>query len=99
MGERERMPNKEGQWEINRKGMCSGKAANIPNEKPQTSSHKRGTNGFSGNDKKKERNASKVQIQRDEEVYDGKEPHHVEIGTDLDSSGQIPHNTIPIMPR
>lgn len=37
--------------------------------------------------------------QRDKETEAGQESHHVEIGADFDSSGQVPHNTIPIMPR
>ncbi len=37
--------------------------------------------------------------QRDREVQGSQESHHVEIGADLHSSGQVPHNAIPIMPR
>lgn len=37
--------------------------------------------------------------QRDKETEAGQESHHVEIGADFDSSGQVPHNAIPIMPR
>lgn len=37
--------------------------------------------------------------QRDRETHGAPKSHHVEIGADLDSSGQVPHNAIPIMPR
>lgn len=42
---------------------------------------------------------SKVGEKRGKEAKAGQETHHVEIGADFDSSGQVPHNAIPIMPR
>lgn len=52
---------------------------------------------FSENMAKESERESKRQ--RDKETEAGQESHHVEIGADFDSSGQVPHNTIPIMPR